>query len=281
MSGEPDRPTRRDRLSNRRDAAIDRLAERRDSAAGRVADARDAAAEHLADAREVASEHLADAKAAAADLLAKRPKPRLRGVSHQWAFFVSLVLGAALILLAGAAEARVAVAIYAVSLSAVFGVSALYHRVTWRRPEIRLWMRRLDHAMIYVLIAGTYTPFALLALEGAWRWTVLAIVWAGATVAIVLKFAWVTSPKWLSAGLGIALGWAGIVVLPKLFGAIGITGTILLAAGGLLYTSGAIVYALRRPDPAPATFGYHEVFHACVIGAAACQYAVVALLVAS
>jgi hemolysin III len=135
--------------------------------------------------------------------------------------------------------------------------------------------------MIYVLIAGTYTPFALLALHGAWRWTILAVVWAGAAAAIALKFAWIDAPKWLSAVLGILLGWAGIVVLPKLLDAIGLLGAVLLAIGGLLYTYGAIVYARRRPDPVPQTFGYHEVFHACVIGAAACQYLVVALLVAS
>ena len=207
-------------------------------------------------------------------------KPRLRGVSHQWAFVAFLGLGALLVALASGPRERVAAAVFAGALVAMFGTSALYHRVDWRSLRARMWMRRLDHAMIYVLIAGTYTPFALLALEGAWRWTILAVVWSGAAVAILLKFLWVTSPKWLSAVLGIALGWVGIVVLPKLVGAIGILGALLLAVGGLLYTYGAIVYARRRPDPVPATFGYHEVFHACVIGAAACQYAVVALLVA-
>ena len=209
-----------------------------------------------------------------------RLKPRLRGVSHQWAFVVFLGLGALLVALASDTRERAAAAVFAGALVAMFGTSALYHRVDWRSLRARMWMRRLDHAMIYVLIAGTYTPFALLALEGAWRWTILAVVWSGAAVAILLKFLWVTSPKWLSAVLGIALGWVGIVVLPKLVGAIGILGALLLAVGGLLYTYGAIVYARRRPDPVPATFGYHEVFHACVIGAAACQYAVVALLVA-
>jgi hemolysin III len=208
-------------------------------------------------------------------------KPRLRGVSHQWAFVVFTALGVLLVALASGPRERVSAAVFAGALVAMFGTSALYHRIDWRTLRARLWMRRLDHGMIYVLIAGTYTPFALLALEGAWRWTILAIVWTGAAAATVLKFAWITAPKWLSAALGISLGWIGIVMLPKLFSAIGVLGAILLAVGGLLYTYGAVVYARRRPDPAPATFGYHEIFHACVIAAAACQFAVVALLVAS
>jgi hemolysin III len=208
-------------------------------------------------------------------------KPRLRGILHQWAFVVFAALGALLVALASGTRERVAASVFAGALVAMFGTSALYHRVDWRRHATRMWMRRLDHAMIYVLIAGTYTPFALLALEGAWRWTVLMIVWTGAAAAVALKFTWVDAPKWLSAVLGIVLGWAGIVVLPKLLDAIGVLGAVLLAIGGLLYTYGAIVYARRRPDPVPQTFGYHEVFHACVIGAAACQYVVVAMLVAS
>jgi len=209
------------------------------------------------------------------------PKPRLRGVSHQWAFVAFLVLGAVLVALASGPRERVAAAVFAGALAAMFGTSALYHRVDWRSVRARMWMRRLDHAMIYVLIAGTYTPFALLALDGAWRRGILAVVWTGAAAAVLLKFAWVEAPKWLAAAFGIGLGWIGIVVLPKLLAAIGVAGAVLLALGGLLYTYGAIVYARRRPDPVPATFGYHEVFHACVIGAAACQYAVVAMLVAS
>ena len=139
-------------------------------------------------------------------------------------------------------------------------------------------MRRLDHAAIFLLIAGTYTPFGLLALSGAWRWTVLPIVWGGALAAIVLKLAWVDGPKWLTAALGIALGWAGVVALPQLVEHAGWAGIALLGAGGLLYTGGAVVYAMRRPDPVPAVFGYHELFHALVIAAAACQYAAVALV---
>jgi hemolysin III len=208
-------------------------------------------------------------------------KPRLRGVLHQWAFVVFVGLAALLIALASGAAEHAAAATFAGALVAMFGTSAVYHRVNWRSVGARMWLRRLDHAMIYVLIAGTYTPFALLVLEGAWRWSILSAIWSGALAAIVVMLAWVEAPKWLSAGLGILLGWVGIVMLPELLSTIGVPWTILLAAGGLLYTFGAIVYARRRPDPVPTVFGYHEVFHACVIGAAACQYAVVAMLVAS
>jgi hemolysin III len=204
------------------------------------------------------------------------PRPRLRGVSHQYAFFVSVALGALLVAGASGAGERISAAVFAAALAAMFGVSALYHRVTWR-PGTRRWMRRLDHAAIYLLIAGTYTPFGLLALSGAWRWTLLPIVWGGALVAIVLKVVWIDAPKWLAAAFGIALGWAGVVALPQLVDHAGISGVALLAIGGVLYTAGAVVYAAQRPDPVPAVFGYHELFHALVIAAAACQYAAVAI----
>lgn len=208
-------------------------------------------------------------------------KPRLRGVLHQWAFVVFVGLAALLIALATEATERLAAATFAGALVAMFGTSAIYHRVNWRSVAARMWWRRLDHAMIYVLIGGTYTPFALLALEGAWSWSILSVVWAGALAAIVVVLAWAEAPKWLSATLGILLGWIGIVMLPQLVDAVGLLGTLLLGVGGVLYTLGAVVYARGRPDPVPAVFGYHEVFHACVIAAAACQYAVVAMLVAS
>jgi hemolysin III len=206
-------------------------------------------------------------------------RPRLRGVSHQYAFVISVVLGIALVLLADGAERRAAAAVFAAALATMFGISALYHRVTWQ-PQARRWMRRLDHAAIYLLIAGTYTPFALVALDGAWRWTILPIVWSGALAAIALKLAWTEGPKWLSAGIGIGLGWVGVVALPQLWAHAGAVGVALLGLGGLLYTFGALVYARQRPDPVPEVFGYHEVFHALVIAAAACQYAAVAIFVA-
>ncbi len=205
-------------------------------------------------------------------------RPRLRGVFHQYAFFVSIGLGILLVAGASAGEERIAAAIFASTVATMFGISALYHRVTWR-PAARRWMRRLDHAAIYLLIAGTYTPFGLLALTEAWRWTVLPVAWGGALAAIVLKLAWIDSPKWLTAAIAIVLGWMGVVALPQLWEHSGAAGVALLAGGGVLYTAGALIYARRRPDPVPAVFGYHELFHALVTAAAACQYAAIALFV--
>ena len=205
-------------------------------------------------------------------------RPRLRGVSHQWAFLLALPLGVLLVLLAQGALARTSAAVFAASVAAMFGLSALYHRITWS-PSRRLLLRRLDHAGIYVLIAGTYTPFGLLVLSGAWRIALLAIVWSGAAVAVFLKFAWPEGPKWIAAAVGVGLGWVGVVVLPQFWDKAGVTATVLALAGGVFYTLGAVVYVRGRPDPYPATFGYHEVFHALVIAAVALQYVAVALIV--
>jgi hemolysin III len=205
-------------------------------------------------------------------------RPRLRGVSHQYAFFASLLLGIPLVATAPSTAARFAAITFAASVAAMFGVSAVYHRVTWR-PRPRAWMARLDHATIYLLIAGTYTPYALLALSGAWRVVVLVVVWGGAAAAIVLKFAWVTAPKALAAALGVTIGWAGVIALPELTEEVGAAATVLVLVGGALYTAGAVVYALRRPDPLPAVFGYHELFHALVIAGVACHYASIAFFV--
>jgi hemolysin III len=207
-----------------------------------------------------------------------RAKPLLRGVLHQAAFFVSLAVAPLLIFGADGGRARLAAAVFAGSVSACFGASALYHRVTWT-PGVRLWMRRVDHAGVYVLIAGTYTPVSLLVLRGAWRPTILAIVWTGAAAAIVLKFVWVGAPKWLAAAIGIGLGWVAVAALPQLISHIAPVGVTLLVAGGLVYTAGAVVYARRRPDPAPAVFGYHELFHALTIVAVVCQYVAIAFFV--
>jgi hemolysin III len=205
-------------------------------------------------------------------------RPRLRGVSHQYAFFASLVAAVPLVATAPTPSARFAALVFAASVVAMFGASALYHRVTWR-PRPRAWMARLDHAAIYLLIAGTYTPYAVVALSGAWRIVVLAVVWGGAAAAIVLKFAWVRAPKVLAAVIGVVLGWAGAAALPELVAEVGSAATGLLLAGGVLYTSGAVVYALRRPDPVPAVFGYHELFHALVVAGVVCHYASVAFFV--
>jgi hemolysin III len=206
-------------------------------------------------------------------------KPRLRGVSHQWAFFVSCAIGAALVIAAPAGTPRLAAGIYALSVAALFGVSALYHRITWASTAARRWMRRLDHSAIFVLIAGTYTPFALLVLDGPIATVILVVVWAGALGGILIKLVWIDAPKLLTAIVYVALGWVAVAAFPDLIDELGLTGTALVVAGGLLYTAGALVYAFRRPDPAPAVFGYHEVFHALVIVAAALQYAVVAFYV--
>jgi hemolysin III len=205
-------------------------------------------------------------------------KPKLRGVSHQYAFFISLGCGIALILGASDGKARLAASIYAIAVSALLGTSALYHRVTWR-PNARRWMRRLDHSMIFVLIAGTYTPVALLALKGSLASTILIVLWAGALGGVVFKLLWIDGPKWLFAGVYIALGLVTAAVFGELPAAIGWLGVAGLATGGLLYVLGAIVYASGRPNPWPKVFGYHEIFHALVIAAAALQYAVIAFAV--
>jgi hemolysin III len=206
--------------------------------------------------------------------------PRLRGVFHQWAFLSSVPLGLWLVFAAGDAHARIAVTVYALSVAALFGTSALYHRVHWRSLTARLWMRRLDHSMIFVLIAGTYTPFALLALHGPLALAILVVAWVGALAGIAFNLAWISSPEWLHTILYIALGWVAVAASPQLAGAIGTPALTLVALGGVLYTLGAIVYAAKRPDPLPTIFGYHELFHALVIVAAALQYAVIAFWIA-
>jgi hemolysin III len=206
-------------------------------------------------------------------------KPRLRGVSHQWAFFVSLASGAALVVAAPAGQPRLAAAIYALSVAALFGTSALYHRITWGTQAARRWMRRLDHSMIFFLIAGTYTPFALLVLDGDLATVILIVVWAGALAGVLMKLVWIDAPKALVALTYIMLGWVALAAFPAMIEGLGVTASTLVAVGGLLYTVGALVYAFQRPDPVPKVFGYHEVFHALVILAAALQYAVIAFYV--
>ena len=205
-------------------------------------------------------------------------KPRWRGVLHQVAFVAAIIVAPILILSADASRARLAATVFALSVVGCFGVSALYHRVTWT-PPVRRWMRRADHAGVYLLIAGTYTPVALLVLDGTWRLVILTVVWAGAAAAIVLKFVWLDAPKWVAAAIGLALGWVAVVALPQLADRLEALALTLLIAGGLLYSLGAIVYARRKPDPLPRTFGYHEVFHALTIAAAACQYVAIAVFV--
>jgi hemolysin III len=198
---------------------------------------------------------------------------------HEYAFFAALGAGIVLVALADEGRAQAASWPYAATLAAMFGVSALYHRIRWSSASVRLWMRRLDHSAISLFIAGTYTPFALLAFQGALTTSLLALVWAGAAAGLVLNLARVDVPTWLATLAYVALGWVGVVALPELFSSVGVAVSLLVLVGGGLYTLGALAYVLRWPDPAPAVFGYHEVFHLLVITAAAVQYIAVSFVV--
>ena len=204
-------------------------------------------------------------------------KPKLRGVFHEIGFYAAVVIGVVLIVTAEPGKARMAGAIFASCVVVCFGASALYHRPTWP-PRTRAWLARLDHAGIYFLIAGTYAPFGLIVMSRGWAIPILATVWGGAFLAILLKLFWVRAPKRLSAAIALALGWVAVVAFPQLL-KLSTVGLLLVVAGGLLYTGGAIIYALRRPNPIPLVFGYHELFHVLTVAAAACQYAAVAFYV--
>jgi hemolysin III len=205
------------------------------------------------------------------------PKPRLRGRIHQVAFFVSVPAGALLVVLASGPSATAVATLYAVSLSAVFGSSAAYHRGAWTEGA-RRWMKRLDHSMIYVLIAASYTPVAALVLGGPWEVVLISVVWAGAVVGVAMKVARPDGLLIPSAVLYMVLGWLAVAVFPQLLRGMSQAQVVLMVLGGLLYTAGAIVFASRRPDPRPSTFGYHEIWHAFMVAAAACHYAMILLV---
>jgi hemolysin III len=208
-------------------------------------------------------------------------RPRLRGWLHVWAFAVSIAAGASLVAVTAATRgerAGFATAVYAGTVSLLFGTSALYHRVSWT-PVRRALMARLDHSMIFVLIAGSYTPFALLAMPAGTGGVVLAVVWSGAVAGVALKVVWLSAPRWLTMPIYLALGWVAVFVLPELLRHGGVAAIVLLFAGGLVYTLGGLVYALRRPDPVPHVFGFHEVFHLCTVVAAICHHVAVWLAV--
>jgi hemolysin III len=226
--------------------------------------------EGMGDARRAAERTVARVEERAHEF-ADRLKPRLRGVLHEAAFAVSLVTGTALVSLAEGTQARVAAAVYAVSVALLFGTSAAYHRGSWSGRSYEL-MKRLDHSMIFVLIAGTYTPFAVLLLEGTSRWTALGVVWGGAVAGIVLRNVLRRPARWLFVGLYNALGWVAVAFLPDILAAGGWHVLALLLAGGVLYTAGAVVYALQRPNPSPRWFGFHEVFHAFTLAAFVVHY---------
>lgn len=204
-------------------------------------------------------------------------KPRLRGWIHAIAFFVSIPAGVALVLLAESALARVAATVYAVSLTAVFGASAAYHRGRWSPAALRR-MKRLDHSMIFVLIAGSYTPVSVLALRGTWSIVMMSVAWVGAAVGITLKLAKIDGLHVASGILYIGLGWFAIVAAPQIVRGLSLPAFLLLVAGGLLYTGGAIVFAGKRPDPRPATFGYHEVWHSFMTAAVVCHWVMILLV---
>ncbi len=205
-------------------------------------------------------------------------KPRLRGVIHEVAFLVSVVAGTVLVAAAPTAGSKAVCTVYALSISALFGVSTLFHRRTWG-PVGRRRMRRADHSTIFLAIAGSYTAVAGMALDGWARTVLLAVVWMGAIAGITLRQVWLDAPKWVIALPYVIVGWSALLVLPPLFHALGVTGFVLLVAGGLAYPAGALVYAAKRPNPAPGVFGYHEVFHACTAVGAALHYVVIAVFV--
>ena len=207
-------------------------------------------------------------------------KPHLRGVLHEVAFAVSLVTGTVIVCLAHGAMQRLAATVYAGSVVLLFGTSAAYHRGRWG-PRMQALMSRLDHSMIFVLIAGTYTPFALLLLDGWVRWTIFGVVWGGAVGGILLRNAFRQPPRWVFVTIYLALGWVAVVIMPQVLSTGGVAVLVLLAAGGLFYTVGAVVYARRRPNPSPQWFGFHEVFHACTLAAFAVHYIAVSLAVYS
>jgi hemolysin III len=207
------------------------------------------------------------------------PSPRWRGRLHQAAFFVSLPAGLVLVVAASTVEARIASAVYALGLIGLFGTSAAYHRFPWS-PRGKRIMKRLDHSMIFVLIAGTYTPIALLVVEGGWSTALLAVVWGGAALGIVLKFLRIDGLHVVGGALYIVLGWLAVAAFPAMVRGLHPVALAFIVAGGLLYTSGAIVLARHRPDPNPRVFGYHEVWHAFTIAAGACHYVAMLLIVA-
>jgi hemolysin III len=207
-----------------------------------------------------------------------RPRPRFRGFSHQLAFFAAVPAAVAVALTTDGGVARVTGTAFALSVAAMFGVSSIFHRGSWS-PQVARPLGRLDHAMIYGLIAATYAPIGLLVVHRGWRLPILATVWGGACLAAGIKLIWARAPRWVPAAISIVLGWAAVIVLPQIVAGIGLTGTALLLAGGIAYSAGAVVYVRQRPNPAPATFGYHELFHALVIAAVACQYSTIVFYV--
>lgn len=218
----------------------------------------------------------------AAFTIYRRPgtTPLMRGRMHQFAFVVAIPAVAALVVSAPSAPARAAALVYGLGLSAMFGASATYHLYSYSHMS-RAILRRLDHSMIFVLIAATYTPFALLALDGAVSWTVLVVVWAGAAFGVSLSIFRMDQVRVVKSALYFVLGWMAVVLFPLMITRVPPPALALLVLGGVIYTAGAVCLGRRRPDPLPLVFGYHEVWHACVVAAAACHFAFVAIILFS
>ena len=218
------------------------------------------------------AENLADKVADVAHVLTK---PRARGYIHLYGAIVAVIAGAALVSVAWAVDstrAGLATLLYTATIVAMFTVSATYHRVHWQSESKRKWMMRADHSMIFIFIAGSYTPFALLAMPHDTGMLVLTIVWGGALAGVALKMLWPTAPRWVGVPLYLLLGWVAVWFCGTLLDGAGVAAMVLLAVGGGLYSIGGILYALRWPDPWPQTFGFHEFFHACTAVAAICHY---------
>jgi hemolysin III len=201
-------------------------------------------------------------------------KPRMRGRLHQFAFFVALACGAVLCSIAATRPGIapfVACLVYSVTVLGLFGISALYHRRVWSERGYQI-MRRMDHSMIFLFIAGTYTPFCVLLLPRGQAILTLSLIWAGALGGVALKTIWPHLPRWASAPLYLALGWGAVAIMPQVLHNGGVTALVLLCAGGVTYSVGAVFYALRRPNPWPTVFGHHEFFHACTLIAAICHH---------
>ena len=218
------------------------------------------------------------APSSAEQRLGHDPAPAFRGFSHLLAFSSALTLAPILIVFTPGIANRFIMATYAVAIVGLFGISALYHRNDWG-PRGAAIVRRLDHAMIFVATAATHTPIALIALPNRPGWTLFAIVWGGALVGILFRLTFVRAPYWLVSIPYVVVGWSSLFVINHVWSSLHLAAFILLLVGGVLYTAGAIIYALHRPNPWPTHFGYHEIFHALTIAAAACHYVVIAIFV--
>jgi len=195
-------------------------------------------------------------------------RPRLRGVLHQAFLPVFVAAAVVLFILAGSPRGRTAMALYGVGLAGCLGTSALYHRGRWS-PSVRALLGRIDHSMIFLLVAGTYTPVCLLVLRGTMAVVVLGIVWIGGALGAAMAMLWPRAPVWAEVAPYIVVGWSAVLAFPQLAAGLGWGGLTLLVVGGLLYTVGAIIYGMERPDPFPTVYGYHEIFHTLVVLAAA------------